>query len=346
MIRAAVLGATGYAGEELVRLLHMHPSVEISHLVSHSSAGQELSSMYPAWRNRAIPTLSDLNLDEVCKDTDIVFVSLPHGASKKVVPDLYGRGMKVIDLSGDFRYDDPAVYETWYKDAHSCPELLKESVYGMPELHREQIKQAKLIGNPGCYTTCSILALAPAVAHHLIDTNSIIIDAKSGATGAGRSLSDQTHYCQLNENIKAYNVGKHRHTSEIEQELSKLNGAPIALSFTPHLACLKRGIIATSYATYCGSLNEAELCALYQEYYQNEPFITVYPSGSLPELWHVVGSNRVCIGLVLDQRVNRLVIVSCIDNLIKGAAGQAVQNMNLMFDLNETCGLDMPAWSL
>ena len=347
MIRVGVLGATGYAGEELVRLLCQHPQVTIAALCSHSAAGEEFCSLYPGYRGiPGLPALCELDVSRIARDCDIAFVSLPHGASKEVVPALYQAGLKVVDFSGDFRYDDPAVYEKWYKDTHSCPELLQKSVYGLPELHRAAIQNAQLIGNPGCYTTCSILALAPAVKLGLIQPMSIIIDAKSGATGAGKGLAEQTHFCELDGSMKAYKVGTHRHTSEIEQELGKLNGAPIALSFTPHLLPIKRGILATSYATYTGKLDAAGLYAAYREFYQDEPFVTICPPGQLPELKHVVGSNRIAIGMVLDQRVGRLVLVSCIDNLIKGAAGQAVQNMNLLFGLEETMGLSMPPWIL
>jgi len=343
MIRACVLGATGYAGEELVRLLHGHPEVEIKALCSHSSAGKPLSELYPGWMGvQGLPELSEVEIKP--DDWDVAFVSLPHGASKEIVPALYEAGLKVIDLSGDFRYDDPAVYERWYKDAHSAPELLKEAVYGLPELHREAIKKTRLVGNPGCYTTCSILALAPVVKAGLVDTGSIIIDAKSGATGAGRGLSEQTHFSELDESMKAYKVATHRHTSEIEQELSKLSGKAIELSFTPHLLPIKRGILATCYANCTAS--PEEVAAAYTAFFKDEPFVTVYPYGKLPELKHVVGSNRVAIGFVVDARLKRLIVVSCIDNLIKGAAGQAVENMNLMFGLPETSGLPLAAWNL
>ncbi len=347
MIRAAVLGATGYAGEELVRLLYHHPDVMITALCSHSAAGEELSGMYPGWLGvPGLPTLSALDVSALAGKCDVAFVCLPHGAAKDVVPALYAAGLSVIDFSGDFRYDDPDVYESWYKDAHTSPELLKEAVYGLPELHRDAIKSARLIGNPGCYTTCSILALAPAVKAGIIDPNSIIIDAKSGATGAGRGLSEQVHFCMLDESMKAYKVATHRHTSEIEQELAKLSGQPIALSFTPHLLPIKRGILATCYATLNQEILEGDALALYADFFQDEPFVTVYAEGKLPEIRDVAGSNKVAIGLVVDPRTRRLVVVSCIDNLIKGAAGQAVQNMNLICGLAETTGLMGPAWNL
>ena len=275
-----------------------------------------------------------------------MFTALPHGVSGEVIPALYGKGVKVIDLSGDFRYDDPEVYKAWYGFEHSSPELLMESVYGMPELHREKIKCSRLIGNPGCYTTCSILALAPLVKHRLIDTGSIVIDAKSGASGAGRGLTEQTHFCELDESMKAYGIGTHRHTSEIEQELGNINGAPIQLSFTPHLLPIKRGILATSYAKLTSAASIDELLVLYRDFFSGEPFVTVCEKGKLPELKHVVGSNRVAIGICVDARVGRVIVVSCIDNLIKGAAGQAIQNMNILFNLEETMGLELIPWQI
>ncbi len=345
MIRVGVLGATGYAGEELVRLLSMHQDVEITQLVSHSAAGKPLAQLYPAYRGRKLPDLTDLDADVIARECDAVFASLPHGASKTVLPALVEKGVKVIDLSGDFRYDDVAVYEAWYKDTHSSPELLKERVYGLPELHREKIRAARLIGNPGCYTTCSILGMAPAVKNRLVDVTRIIVDAKSGATGAGKGLAEQTSFCELDGSMKAYKVGTHRHTSEIEQELSHLAGEAITISFTPHLLPIKRGILATCYAD-CALTNIDDVYGAYCEFFKNEPFVDVYEPGLLPELKHVVGSNRVAIGFALDTRVKRLVVISCLDNLIKGAAGQAIQNLNVLYGLDETTGLDFPAWSL
>lgn len=346
MIKASILGATGYVGAELVRLLYGHPNVEIAHLVSASNANNPLSSIYENLAGLALPKLESLNIDAVCHGSDVLFVSLPHGASKDVIPALYATGKKIIDMSGDFRYDDPAVYSKWYGVDHDAPELLKKAVYGLPELHREAIKSAQLIGNPGCYTTCSILALAPLLKAGAISTQNIIIDAKSGATGAGRNPSQALHFCEVDSSVKAYNVGTHRHTSEIEQELSKIANSSILLSFTPHLLPIKRGILATSYANLTTKADDAELISIFKEFYAKERFITVFDSGKLPEIKHVVGSNQVAIGLVVDVRLNRVVVVSCIDNLMKGAAGQAVQNLNILFGLDEKTGLDSPAWYL
>lgn len=344
MIKAGVLGATGYAGIELVRLLSIHPEVELKMLVSHSFAGQKISDIYPNFRGILDMECTSLDIDAAAR-CDVVFTALPHGASKEVIPKLYEKGLKIIDLSGDYRYDDPKVYEQWYKEAHSSPDLLAVSVYGLPELHRQQIKASRLIGNPGCYTTCSILGLAPLVHKRLIALDNIIIDAKSGVTGAGRSTALDYSFCECTENTKAYKIGTHRHTSEIEQELSNLAGTPILLSFTPHLIPQKRGILSTMYANLKSPATTQELIALYQDYYKDEYFVRVYETG-LPETNHVAGSNFVDIGLVVDARLGRVVVCSAIDNIGKGAAGQAVQNMNLLFGLDETTGLASPGFYL
>jgi N-acetyl-gamma-glutamyl-phosphate reductase len=338
MIKAAVLGATGYAGIELVRLLTAHNETSIEILGSQSFAGQKISEIYGNFNHILEKECEEVDLDKVSK-CDVAFTALPHGASKTVIPSLLERGLKVIDLSGDYRYDDAKVYEEWYGEKHSSPELLKESVYGLPELHREKIKKARLIGNPGCYTTCSILGAAPLLANKIGETKNIIIDAKSGVTGAGRGLKLQNSFCECTENTKAYNIAKHRHTSEIEQELSNIAGEKLMLSFTPHLIPQKRGILATIYVNLNRPSSSEELTEMYKEYYKNEFFVRVKNSGSLPETKHVAGSNFVDIGVCYDERLQRAVVVSALDNIVKGAAGQAVQNMNLLFGLDEKTGL-------
>lgn len=345
MIRAGVLGATGYAGIELVRLLTAHKDVQLTMLVSQSFKGKPISEVYQNLRGVNDIVCEELDVEEAAKRCDVVFTALPHGASKEVIPQLFQRGLRVIDLSGDFRYNDPAVYEAWYGESHSSPELLAQSVYGLVELHREEIKKARLIGNPGCYTTCSILGLAPLVKHGMVSLSNIIIDAKSGVTGAGRSLALDYHFCECTENMKAYKIGTHRHTSEIEQELSLLAGSEIKLSFTPHLVPMKRGILATCYANLQKDVSREELVRLYQSFYKDEYFVRVYGQG-LPETNHVAGSNFVDIGLEVDQRLGRVVVVSAIDNLFKGAAGQAVQNMNLLFGLDEREGIENAGYYL
>lgn len=337
MYTAAVLGATGYAGIELVRLLNSHPEVEIKMLVSHSFVGNKISEVYQNFRGVLDMECEELDVDKAAS-CDIVFTALPHGASKEVIPQLYEKGARIIDLSGDFRYDDAAVYEQWYNQPHSSPELLKKSVYGLCELHRDKIKQTRLVGNPGCYTTCSILGLAPLLANGLVHKDNIIIDAKSGVTGAGRNTALDYSFCECTENAKAYKIGTHRHTSEIEQELSKLAGEEILVSFTPHLIPQKRGILSTMYANLKKDVDTQELIKLYKKYYDGEYFVRVYESG-LPETNHVAGSNFVDIGLVVDKRLGRVVVSAAIDNIGKGAAGQAVQNMNIMLGLDEKTGI-------
>ena len=344
MIKAGILGATGYAGEELVRILSMHEDVKIVLLVSRTYAGQKISDIYRNLKGVCDIECEELDIDKAAKECDVVFTALPHGASKEVIPALYEKGLNVIDLSGDFRYNDVKVYEEWYKETHPAPHLLDEAVYGLCELHREEIKKTRLIGNPGCYTTCSILGLAPLVKEKMIDTKSIIIDAKSGVTGAGRGLHLNYHFSECTENIMAYKVGTHRHTSEIEQELSLLAGEEIALSFTPHLVPMKRGIFATSYANLISDADTEDIVSLYKKFYEGEKFVRVYDAGSLPESNHVSGSNFVDIGIVVDKRLNRVIVISAIDNLFKGAAGQAVQNMNLMFGIDEGKGISQPGY--
>lgn len=339
MIKAGILGGTGYAGIETVRLLLKHPHAEITRIVSHSCAGTEISELYPNLKGICDIKCTELDVEDIAKNCDVVFTALPHGASKEVIPALYEKGIKIIDLSGDFRYNDVKVYEKWYGQRHSSPQLLKESVYGLCELHRDEIKGATLIGNPGCYTTCSILALAPLAKYGIADNTSFIIDAKSGVTGAGRGLNLPNLFCECTESMKAYKIATHRHTSEIEQELSLLAGEEIILSFTPHLAPMKRGIFATCYANLKEKHSAEEVAELYNEFYKGERFVRVYPAGSLPEIKHITGSNYAAIGIAVDERLNRVIVVSCIDNLVKGAAGQAVQNMNILFGFDEAAGL-------
>ncbi len=346
MINVSIIGATGYVGLELTRILVNHPEVTLKHLVSQSFVGQDMANIYRSLKNVLCHQLEGLDIDTITADSDVIFTSLPHGTSDVVIPQLVESGVKVIDMSGDFRYKDVNVYNTWYKTTHSRPDILAQSVYGLPELHKAEITKSKLVGNPGCYTTCSILALAPLVKAGLLDTDSIVIDAKSGATGAGRNPSQDLHFCEIGQSMKAYNVTTHRHTSEIEQELSLVASSNVMVSFTPHLLPINRGILATSVAKLTKKVTHDEVLTIFKECYANEPFVFINESGKLPELKHVVGSNFCHIGFVIDERLGRIVIVSVIDNLIKGAAGQAIQNMNLVFGLDETMGLNTPAWYL
>ncbi|MBE7042778.1 MAG: N-acetyl-gamma-glutamyl-phosphate reductase [Ruminococcaceae bacterium] len=347
MIKVGIIGATGYAGAELVRILTYHPETEIVHAMSKSYAGQKLTELYPSLCKVRDLVCEDLDTEVLKRDCDVVFTALPHGASAETIASLMeSPTLKVIDLSADFRYRDAEIYSQWYGIDHCAKDLLQESVYGLCELYREDIKKARLIGNPGCYTTCSILGAAPLLAKGLIEADSVIIDAKSGVSGAGRKLVIDQHFCECTENTKAYGVAKHRHTSEIEQELSLLAREDVVLSFTPHLIPQKRGILATIYGKLKTPMSTAELLEVYREFYKDEYFIRIYEEGKLPETNHVAGSNFVDMGLVSDPRTGRVIVVSCIDNLFKGAAGQAVQNMNLLFGLPETTALDCPAFYL
>lgn len=341
LINVSVVGATGYAGAELMRLLSGHRDVNIKHAISKSFSGKRLNEVYPNFHMDLI--LEDMNPEAVCEDSDIVFLSLPHGASAEFVPEFIKEGVRVIDLSGDFRYKDASVYETWYKVPHTAKNLLSESVYGLSEIYRNDISGADLVGNPGCYPTSAILPLYPLLKEGLIETDGIIVDSKSGVSGAGRSEKLENSFCEVDESLKAYGIATHRHTSEIEQELSSAAGKEIILSFTPHLIPIKRGILSTIYAAPKKGVSENNIRDAY-EMYKNEPFIQL--RNSLPEIKHVTGSNNCAIGFVLDKRAGRLVVVSCIDNLIKGAAGQAVQNMNIMCSLHETEGLSNTGWYL
>lgn len=345
MIKAAVLGATGYAGIELVRILSTHPEVKLELLGSHSFDGQPISEVYGNFDHVLDMSCEELDIDKAAQ-CDVAFTALPHGASKDVIPSLIEKGLKVIDLSGDFRYDDIEVYEKWYNQKHSSPELLGESIYGLCELYRDKIKSARLIGNPGCYTTCSILGAYPLLKSGIGNSKNVIIDAKSGVTGAGRGLGLPYHFCECTENTKAYKIATHRHTSEIEQELSKAAGEEVMISFTPHLIPQKRGILATIYINLNKPCTTEEVVELYKEFYKDEYFVRVKPAGTLPETKNVAGSNFVDIGVVVDERLNRAVVVSALDNIYKGAAGQAVQNMNIMFGLEEKTGIANPGFYL
>lgn len=339
MIKASVIGGTGYAGQELLRILFRHPEVEVISVGSRSFAGQALKSVYRNYEHITEALCENKNVAELAEDSDVIFMALPHGIASAQVNDDVLSKTKIIDLGADYRLKDVKTYEAWYGVDHKSPDLLKEAVYGLCELHRDAIRSARLLSNPGCYTTCSILSLAPLLANHLVDAKSIIIDAKSGTTGAGRSSSLPYSYCEVNESIKAYKVASHRHTPEIEQELSLQGGEDVVLTFTPHLVPMNRGILAVSYATLKESVSEAALHQIYRDFYKDEYFVR-FTGDVLPETKWVKGSNYCDIGLKVDARTGRVIVVGAIDNLIKGAAGQAVQNMNLMFGLDEKTGID------
>ena len=336
MVKAAVLGSTGYAGAELVRILSGHPDAEIVYLASHSYAGKKFSDIYPGMRCVCDMTLSDDDISKAAENADVLFMALPAGiASEAVTPELLEKCV-VIDLGADFRLHDAKVYEAWYKKEHKHPELLDEAVYGLPEIHRESIKGKKLIANPGCYTTCTILTLYPLIKAGLIDTSTIVIDAKSGTSGAGRGEKLGSMFCEVNESIKAYGVASHRHTPEIEQELSLAAGHDILLQFTPHLVPMNRGILATCYARLRDGVSAADVEEAYSMY-SGEPFIRIISTP--PETRFVKGTNTVDISWRIDERTGNIIAMGAIDNLVKGASGQAVQIMNLIFGLGETSGL-------
>ncbi|MBR1737604.1 MAG: N-acetyl-gamma-glutamyl-phosphate reductase [Firmicutes bacterium] len=339
MIKAGIIGATGYAGSELVRLLSSHPQAEIKTITSQSYKGQKYNEVYENYRHNEELICEEENIEEMAENCDVIFLALPHGvASEKVTKSVIEKA-KVIDLGADFRLQNVDVYEKWYTTHHS-KDILKEAVYGLCEIHRDKIKNARVIGNPGCYTTCSILSLYPLVKEKMIDIKSIIIDAKSGATGAGRGLSLPNHYCELNESVKAYKIANHRHTPEIEEQLSLACGEDIVLNFTPHLMPMDRGILATSYANLNSKYSYEDIAKVYRKYYENEYFVRLTKKGAFPETKWVKGSNFCDIGFTIDERTNRVIVIGAIDNLCKGAAGQAVQNMNIMFGLDEKTGLD------
>ncbi|MEF9918980.1 MAG: N-acetyl-gamma-glutamyl-phosphate reductase [Eubacterium sp.] len=339
MIKASVIGGTGYAGQELLRILYRHPEVEVVSVGSRSFVGQPLKEVYRNYEQITDAVCEAVPIDELAEKSDVIFMALPHGiASKQVTEDLLKK-TKIIDLGADFRLKDVTVYEDWYKVNHYNKDLLKEAVYGLCELHRDEIKSARLLSNPGCYTTCSILSLAPLVKNHLIDVNSIIIDAKSGVTGAGRGTDLPLMYCECNESIKAYKIGTHRHTPEIEQELGLLADDNFKLLFTPHLTPMNRGILALCYANLTEDLSENAIRQIYRDFYKDEYFVRLTEE-NMPETRFVKGSNYCDIGIKVDPRTKRVIAVGAIDNLMKGAAGQAVQNMNLMFGYDEKTGID------
>ncbi|MHB0912821.1 MAG: N-acetyl-gamma-glutamyl-phosphate reductase [Armatimonadota bacterium] len=333
MIKAGIIGASGYGGGELARILSAHPDVQLIYISSKTYEGRSIGSALPNMRG-----LSDLTFQaydpEAAARCDVIFMAQHNGWAMKEAGALLAAGVKVIDLSADFRLKDPAAYAEWYKLAHASPSLLPEAVYGLPEINREKIAGARLVANPGCYPTSAILALAPLLSAGLAEN--VVIDSSSGVSGAGRStFSLDYHFPELNESMRAYKVGTHRHTPEIEQEISGLAGVPMTVSFTPHLVPITRGILTTAYA----SCARAEVHELYREFYKDAPFVVLLDPGEYPATKATVGGNFCHIGIAPDPRTGRVVAISAIDNLVKGAAGQAVQNMNLMCGLDETAGL-------
>ncbi len=335
-IKASIIGASGYAGAELVRLLWNHPMVTIVGINSKSYIGQNISELYPSFYQIIDMVFEDE--DDVISKSDIVFASLPHGLSEKLARKCYDQNKFFIDLGADFRLHAEKDYQEWYKLDYQDQELHEKQVYGLPELFRDEIKKHKIIGNPGCYPTSIALAIYPAIKANLV-SNNVIIDSKSGTTGAGKGLSDNTHFPRLNESFAPYKVGGHRHTPEIEQTMKMLSNKDIKVTFTPHLLPVNRGIISTIYVDLPQAMNLETIYDFYQEAYQNELFVRVLPLGKTADLKYIKYSNYCDISLHMDARNQRLIIVSAIDNMVKGAAGQAIQNMNLLFDLEESMGL-------
>ena len=339
MIKAGIIGATGYAGGELARLLLQREDVEILWYGSRSYVGQKYASVYPNLFQIVEDSCQDDSLKELAERADVVFTATPQGFCASIIEEEILSKVKVIDLSADFRIKDQEVYERWYKLEHKSPQFLGEAVYGLPEVNREKIREARLIANPGCFPTCSFLAVYPLVKEGLVDPNTLIIDAKSGTSGAGRGAKMDNLYCEVNESIKAYGVGTHRHTPEIEEQLSYAAGKPVTISFTPHLVPMNRGILVTAYASLNGKVTEEEARAAYEKYYRDEYFVRLLEPGAVPQTRWVEGSNFADVNFKIDPRTGRVVMMGAIDNMVKGAAGQAVQNMNLMFGLPEETGL-------
>lgn len=342
MIKVGIIGATGYTGIELLRLLKFHPQVEVTCITSTSQQGEEISQVHPHFQRIYNLKLEDFNLDRIVQSTDIIFCALPHGLSLERVPELLERGKKVIDLSADFRLKDPRDYSKWYQYNHPRQDLLEKSVYGLPELRRDEIREADLVANPGCYPTSILLAMKPLLEMDLIEPDSIVVDSKSGVSGAGRGAKLPFHFTECTENFKAYRVANHQHTPEIEQELGYMAKDTVTITFTPHLVPMIRGILSTLYASLKEGVGAEEIKEAFLNNYGEELFIRLREEPHLPETKYVYGTNFCDLGFTIDERTGRVIVISAIDNLVKGAAGQAVQNMNLLQGWSEETGLVQP----
>ena len=341
MIKVGIIGATGYAGSELVRILLGHKDVEPKWYGSSSYIDKKYASIYQNFFQLVDANCMDDNMEVLADQVDVIFTATPQGLCASLVNEEILSKVKIIDLSADFRIKDVKVYEEWYKLEHKSPQFIEEAVYGLCEINREDVKKARLVANPGCYTTCSILTCYPLVKEGIIDPNTIIVDAKSGTSGAGRGAKVDNLFCEVNENMKAYGVATHRHTPEIEEQLSYACGEKITINFTPHLVPMNRGILATAYASLKKDVTYEEVKAIYDKYYADEKFVRVLEKDVCPQTKWVEGSNYVDVNFKIDPRTNRIIMMGAIDNLVKGAAGQAVQNMNLMFGLKESEGLEL-----
>lgn len=341
MLKVGIIGATGYAGAELVRLLVSHKDVEIVWFGSRSYIDQKYADVYRNMFRIVDARCMDDNMAELAEEADVIFTATPQGFCASVISEEILSRTKIVDLSADFRIKDVDVYEKWYGIEHKSPQFIQEAVYGLCEINREDVRTARLVANPGCYTTCSILTAYPLAKEGIIDMSTLIVDAKSGTSGAGRGAKTPNLFCEVNENMKAYGVASHRHTPEIEEQLGYAAGEEVRINFTPHLVPMNRGILATEYATLKKKVTEDQVRDIYEKYYGGEYFIRVLDPGVCPETKWVEGSNFVDINFKIDQRTNRIIMMGAIDNLVKGAAGQAVQNMNLMFGLPENEGLKL-----
>jgi N-acetyl-gamma-glutamyl-phosphate reductase len=345
VLRVAVAGASGYMGAELLRLLSVHPKVQLTAVTSERLAGERLEKVYPHFRGLSSLVFQEVDAERLAAEADLVFLALPHMESQRAVPVLRRHGRKVIDLSADYRLRDAALYATWYKAAHIDAAGLVEAVYGLPELHRKAIAQASLVASPGCYPMGAILATAPLLKSGFAEREGIVIDGKSGVTGAGaqgRKIEPMYLYTEANENVQAYAIGTHRHTPEIEQELSALAGGAVVVGFTPHLVPLNRGLFTTASVPLTRAATTADLVALYQEFYAGEPFVRVLPEGEKPTTRHIVGSNYCDVTVVADPRTRRAVCVSALDNLGKGGSANGIQSLNIIMGWDERNGLEAP----
>ncbi|CAM3114374.1 N-acetyl-gamma-glutamyl-phosphate reductase [Sporolactobacillus spathodeae] len=340
-MKAGIVGANGYSGVELIRLLLNHPYIELEMLVSHSTNGQKIQDIYPHLTGVLNHELEPFDANELAKRVEVVFFATPAGVSKTLLPECLDKGLLCIDLSGDFRLKTPEEYEKWYHQAPAEAARLETAVYGLAEINHKQIEGAQFIANPGCYPTASLLGLAPAVKDGAIDLSTVIIDGKSGVTGSGRKASIGNLYAEVNDSVKAYKLGAHQHTPEIEQELAAMSGEKSAITFSTHLIPMSRGLMCTIYATITKGYSEREWLDLYQSFYEKSPFVRIRPQGNWPATKEVVGSNFCDIGLSVDGRTRRLTVVSVIDNVIKGAAGQAIQNLNIIKGWDEKAGLSL-----
>jgi len=339
-VKVSIIGASGYGGGELVRLLSGHPEVELVHLSAESRAGEAMADLYPNLRGFTGAVTEATDPGRIARDSEIVFIALPNGKAMEMAPAIVPHA-RIIDLGADFRFRDAAVYERWYRQRHACPQLLDDAAYGLTEFRRAQIRRARIVGNPGCYPTAALLAVLPLIQSGRVETSGIIVDAKSGVSGAGRTPTMGTHFSEVNENVAPYNVASHRHTPEMEQELALLTGGPVAVTFTPHLVPMTRGILVTAYLRGKDGLTTDQATAILQEAYAGEPFVRVL-ADRLPQTKATSGANFCDVAVRVDAHTGMVVAMAALDNLTKGASGQAVQNMNVMLGLPEASGLGAP----